>query len=388
MRHRILTAFLCMALSVFSLPAFGEESQIELIINNQLYTADDMISPPVILEGRAYVPLRLVSESLGYNVHWLGDSRQIWIDNDGAPLDEELPEAVPEDSPVQLKILGEMITDTDTAVNPFINESGITMVPVRMVMEALNCNVSWMDGLVVVEEIIAETPVEEPLPDPDDEEEEEPVEIHWYDTLTIQGKSILTADELNAYLKAKEPEVRRRMEANYPDKGFVPYPENIAELYITIGEKYNIRGDLAFAQAVKETGYFQFTGDVQPWQNNYCGLWATGVPLTGEEPLNGVSPEKACYIPETHGVTYTEIAYGVEAHIQHLYAYSSKNSLPAGCEKLDPRFGYVSRGIAPYWVDLGGKWAVPGVGYGNSIIEDYWMPANKSNKLVGELVAG
>lgn len=390
MKKKLLTVLVCIAVGFFSQPAFAEDGQIELIINNRLYQAQELSSPPVIVQDRAYVPLRLIGESLGYKVNWLHDSRQVWIDSEESFDDSELPSAVDENAPVTLKILGNYINRDEGLGTAFINENNITMVPVRLVMESLNCDVIWMDGLVIVKEKEPVVEIQKPITpvvevESTEEAQEESVEHHWYDTLTIQGKNILTADELNAYLKAKEPEVRRRMEKSYPEKGFTPYPENIAELYIQIGQKYNIRGDLAFAQAVKETGYFQFTGDVQPWQNNYCGLWATGQPLTGEEPLNGVDPAKAVFIPETHGVTYAEVAYGVEAHIQHLYAYCSKNTLPIDCEKLDPRFSYVSRGVAPYWIDLGGRWAVPGVGYGNSIIEDYWMPANKSNKLVGEL---
>ena len=136
------------------------------------------------------------------------------------------------------------------------------------------------------------------------------------------------------------------MERNYPEQGFTPFPDNIAELYIEIGKKYHIRGDLAFAQALKETGYFQFYGSVQAFQNNFCGLGASGVENTGEEALNGVDPSRVYSIPGLHGLTFQTVADGVEAHIQHLYAYTTTDDLPAGCQLLDPRFGYVKRGVA------------------------------------------
>ena len=41
----------------------------------------------------------------------------------------------------------------------------------------------------------------------------------------------------------------------------------------------------------------------------------------------------------------------------------------------EERFNYVKRGVAERWIDLNGRWAVPGNGYGESIIDDYWMPA-------------
>jgi hypothetical protein len=46
--------------------------------------------------------------------------------------------------------------------------------------------------------------------------------------------------------------------------------------------------------------------------------------------------------------------------LQHLYAYGCKTGLPSGETKLDPRFDLVTRGIATYWEQLAGRWAVPG----------------------------
>lgn len=56
------------------------------------------------------------------------------------------------------------------------------------------------------------------------------------------------------------------------------------------------------------------------------------------------------------------------AHIQHLFAYASKDALPAGAVLVDPRFHLVTRGIAPSWEDLNGRWAVPGTDYGQHIL--------------------
>ena len=59
--------------------------------------------------------------------------------------------------------------------------------------------------------------------------------------------------------------------------------------------------------------------------------------------------------------------------MQHLYSYATDEDLPNGVEKVDPRFNHYSRGVAKYWSDLNGRWAVPGDGYGESIINDYWQ---------------
>ena len=60
---------------------------------------------------------------------------------------------------------------------------------------------------------------------------------------------------------------------------------------------------------------------------------------------------------------------GVRAQIQHLKAYANKE--PLVTELIDPRFHLVTRGVAPYWVDLNNRWAVPGDQYGERVLDIY-----------------
>ena len=152
--------------------------------------------------------------------------------------------------------------------------------------------------------------------------------------LPIEGKSVLKAEELDTFVKTINP--------NAPMLG---------EYYIELGEAYNIRGDVAFAQAIHETNYFRFTGIVKQNQNNYAGIGATG--------------------GEVRGATFATPEEGVLAHIQHLYAYANRKPLPTTYPKVDPRFDLVTRGIAPGWINLNGRWAVPGAQYGQLILKIY-----------------
>lgn len=138
-----------------------------------------------------------------------------------------------------------------------------------------------------------------------------------------------------------------------------PNAENIKEIalqFLQIGRKYGIRGDIAFCQSILETHYFLYDMGtaVTPDQNNFCGM---GVTQKGEK-----------------GNSFASIAEGVTAQIQHLYAYATSGELPTGEVTIDPRFKYVSRGIAPHWEDLNGHWAMNDQ-YGQEIIDIY-------NKLV------
>lgn len=139
--------------------------------------------------------------------------------------------------------------------------------------------------------------------------------------------------------------------------------EQLAEMFIEEGEAEGVRGDVAFAQSLHETGYFKFGGIVLPTQNNYAGIGA----------LNGNATGQAASFPDPRT--------GVRAQIQHLKAYASTEALVNEC--VDPRFSLVARGVAPYveWLGAadnpqGRGWAVPGAGYGANIV-----------KLLGQIMA-
>ena len=145
----------------------------------------------------------------------------------------------------------------------------------------------------------------------------------------IMGNSIVKEGQLNALLLSGNPQA-----TNYC---------HLAEIFLEEGEKEGVRGDGAFCQSLIETGYFRFGGDVWPGQHNYAGLGATG----------GVP-----------GLSFPDARTGVRAQIQHLKAYASMDPLVQEC--VDPRYQYVSKGCAPTFERLSGKWAVPGYsGYGS-----------------------
>jgi hypothetical protein len=152
----------------------------------------------------------------------------------------------------------------------------------------------------------------------------------------IEGSPILTSKQMGDFvlLNNSEPKLM----------GVNIY--RLAELFLAIGSMEGIRGDIAFSQAILETGYFSFGNDVLPEQNNFAGIGATG---GGAKGAFFLTPEE-----------------GVRAQIQHLKAYANK--APLVTEKIDPRFDLVKRGVAPFWTDLNNRWAVPGHDYGEKIL--------------------
>lgn len=177
----------------------------------------------------------------------------------------------------------------------------------------------------------------------------------------ILGQPQATRNQAMSWLKAKAP-------------NWIP----LVDLYYDIAPAYGVRADVALAQACKETGYFRFGGLVQPWQNNFAGIGATGTPSDGNTPLREADSNLVRFEKGIHGAIFVDEATGVEAHIQHLYAYATNEPLPEGTLLVDPRFILVQKGTAPYVEYLGAAenpagvgWAYPGHDYGRSIVKDY-----------------
>lgn len=392
MRHRILailmTALLFTALGTQSTVA--QPATATIYIDGKQLVSD---VSPVIRQDRVMVPLRAIGEGLGLAVNWDAANYFVMISTNESYL--MAPAGVVGSPQSTIRIFyngGELKSDAD----PFILNDR-TMVPLRLISEEMGMEVDWradsyevfisrpaadttheLPNLPPSEQIL--DPVEE-LPaeaEPVTDYEEKPISSEPAGALDmealIMGQAQVDAQQLRALLYRNNP--------NAPD---------LIDLYLEIGAKYGVRGDLAFCQAAKETGWWRFTGIVQPWQNNYCGLGATGVAATGDEDLLGADPSCICYEEGVHGAIFATPKDGVEAQIQHLYAYATKKPLPEGTVLVDPRFKKVTRGIAPRWIDLGGKWAYPGYDrnkypgengfaeafaqedtYGHSIIKHYY----------------
>ena len=129
---------------------------------------------------------------------------------------------------------------------------------------------------------------------------------------------------------------------------------DLATMFVEEGAREGVRGDIAFAQSIVETGYFGFSASVPPALHNYSGIGATG---------GGVK-----------GATFPDARTGVRAQVQHLRAYADPSLRSAADLKaplVDPRFGFLvpnSRTV-PCWEQFGnGVWAADPTGYGPRVL--------------------
>ena len=168
-------------------------------------------------------------------------------------------------------------------------------------------------------------------------------------TYLIEGTTSVSVKQMTDYF--------RQSKYSYPTdimkKGGASTLEEFCQIYYEEAEKEGIKAEVAFAQAMKETGWLQFKGDVKAEQYNFAGMGATG---------NGVTGESFKYVRE-----------GVRAQIQHLKAYGSTKDLNQTC--VDNRFKYVERGCSIYveWLGIPNNpenkgWAAAD-GYGVDIVK-------------------
>ncbi|WP_282709967.1 N-acetylmuramoyl-L-alanine amidase [Lancefieldella sp. Marseille-Q7238] len=168
--------------------------------------------------------------------------------------------------------------------------------------------------------LITEDDASDPKPGDDDDNNQEdpsnkPARGAWSTNVSILGSATLTKADLVADLKA-----------GLAVRG-ISYPEALAAKGAATPEAFidqlwdaalaeGVRPEVLYAQAMLETGYLKFGGDVKVEQCNFGGLGATG---------NGVS-----------GDTYDSVSEGLLAQSQHLRVYTGNYPLTA---IVDKRFG-------------------------------------------------
>ena len=158
----------------------------------------------------------------------------------------------------------------------------------------------------------------------------------------IEGTSAVTANNLAMYFKRKNG-----VYSTFYKNSDAPTIEKFCQIYVEEAKAEGIKVEVAFMQAMVETGWLKFGGSVQISQYNFAGIGA----------LDG----------GVQGATFKTVREGVRAQIQHLKAYANEKSL--NNTQVDPRFHLVKRGSAKYVEWLGQK-ENPN-GYGWSTAEEY-----------------
>ncbi|MBD2494400.1 N-acetylmuramoyl-L-alanine amidase [Nostoc sp. FACHB-280] len=165
------------------------------------------------------------------------------------------------------------------------------------------------------------------------------ISVNWDSTTrTVNLRSILVIckgqmDQIISRGNTSEVQLQLFLRNNN-ENALAKFPD-LPKLYREEATIEGVNYDIAFCQMCVETGFLRFGGDIRPEQNNFAGLGSIG----------GGSDAAA----------FESARIGVRAHIQHLKAYASLE--PLVNEVVDPRFRFVTRGIAPLVSQLSGRWS-------------------------------
>jgi hypothetical protein len=164
----------------------------------------------------------------------------------------------------------------------------------------------------------------------------------------VMGQSGIRWEQLAGFFWANQPAGRPCLTVSL---------EQLTAYFVWEGNVENVRGDIAFAQSIVETGWFRYGGQVQCSQNNFAGIGA----------IDG-GPQ---------GASFPDADTGVRAQIQHLRAYADSTATscsqpPLHTPCVDPRFDFVDpKGKAPTWNQMGnGNWASD-PNYGATVLDMY-----------------
>jgi hypothetical protein len=160
----------------------------------------------------------------------------------------------------------------------------------------------------------------------------------------ILGPTLLTAQQMADFVRA----------SGYKPRLTVSIDE-LAQDYVTEGQNAGVRGDVAFAQSILETGGFSFPGGGQVLvnDNNFAGIGACD----------------SC----KHGFSFESADIGVRAQMQALRIYVDPNLTATTLKEplvMPKMLNLGFRGRVQTWWDLWGTWAT-GAFYGQRLYDIY-----------------
>lgn len=174
----------------------------------------------------------------------------------------------------------------------------------------------------------------------------------------IMGTSNTTVEQMVRYYNANQA---------YPSfyqSSDAPTIEAFCQIYMEECNAEGVRAEVAFCQAMKETGFLRFTGRVPITAYNFGGMGA-------------IDSDETAY------ATFSSVREGIRAQVQHLKAYAVKGTSTTSFKYpcVDPRlndwFTKNYSGTAPYveWLGVNenpyGKGWATAKNYGYSIKKDY-----------------
>lgn len=310
-----------------------EKGPIAIRYNGDLVESS---AAPEIIDGRCMVPFRVVFETFDMMVEYDPITHMITGKNEEMELNLIAGSS--------LCVINDISFDMGVAA---VLKGDITYVPLRFIGEALNAEVIWAEEqntvyLIKPEEYVPEFPNVPETQDPGEIDPNHPTVSQYEINEMILGEPEVSMENAILWAKSKKADERFLQAAEY---------------YWQYGKLTEIRPEVLYCQAAKETGFGRYGGNVIPEQNNFAGIKTADA--TGDTTFDHE--------------TFASMEDGVRGHFNHMSAYVGLD--PIG----EPHARYYNvksiswAGSVRTITELGQRWA-PASDYGISIINDYLKP--------------
>jgi len=148
----------------------------------------------------------------------------------------------------------------------------------------------------------------------------------------------------------------------------------IIDTYYAIGTQAGIDWVMMIAQSIHETDWFR-SWWAQPTRHNFAGIGVTGEVLSHRPPDVRRWAYRADDQRWYRGYTFSSVYDGIANHAALLLVYAQPSALWTETQHALVRKSMFAltfqshpfAGIASRWVDLNGRWAVPGTSYAQQI---------------------
>ncbi|WP_448563668.1 hormogonium tapered terminus morphoprotein TftA [Trichothermofontia sp.] len=159
---------------------------------------------------------------------------------------------------------------------------------------------------------------------------------HQTRTLALRSIARLRLDDRTPIMgmgQTSEVQMTMFLKANH-ESALAAIPD-IAKLYRGEAQIEGVNHDVAFSQMCLETNFLRGYAQMPVDTYNFGGLGRLG--------------------GEGEAMRFASARLGVRAHLQHLKAYACTEPLVQ--EQVDPRFPFITRGVAPTIAALSGRWS-------------------------------
>ncbi len=178
-------------------------------------------------------------------------------------------------------------------------------------------------------------------------------------TVPIMGPNVLTADQITAWYNSKHK--------SFAVPGISVH--DLAQLFLWEGASENVRGDIAFAQSIVETGWFGYVGSIVKASNwNFAGMGACDSCNSGRQfPSPRIGVRVQIQDLRNYADPSSRAANLRNPPVPEWYAYPSLNPTTAAYN-FDHFF---RKGNAPTWNQMGNGNHATSPSYASAVIAVY-----------------